>query len=379
MGWMPEHIKSFFLFIKNKFSEWKWGSVILPILLFTIIGCFSFYYKNGESWYNKLAYLGFWLSGLVIGSGCFAAFIKTFLYKGIMKEVFMGKDFEEKLDEVIKKEFRLTLLSDEYNTNLIQTINKIIYESKYLQKDKNLENIWREVTTCFIQDEFPEIKDKLLNKIQNVYFRHTSLSYYLKDRTDKYKVNLINDKYIDLLINSQYTIKRKSIEEFLFEIKYCVEKDRYDEMESLIDIKEVKIDDKSLEINEYLSSINKIVGESSEKNIFKNLEIPLNGSLNYDFEITTLLRYPYIDEFDFFGVTYKRIIDGLKVEIFCEKKIEHNFSEFGLEKFIRNSKNAFNSGTTYKSNGLILPEQGGYRINFKLLNKETMGGGEVLG
>lgn len=370
MAIVPDHIKSAFNYIWKKFSTWRWWSVIIPLLIATIIAAISFYFKVGDFWYNKLATYKFWLSGTFIGSGCFAVFFKIFLFNGVIQEIFMGEIFNNKLDKLIKKQFDETILSEKYNSNLIQTFNSVIYDRKYLQKDKNLENIWREETTCFIKDEFPEIEDKVLNKIQNVYFKTSSLSYYFKDRHEKYQISTIDNKYIELLINSKYEIKRLTTDEFVFEVKYCVDKDIYEDLESVIDIRAVYVNNKKIEnLNEYITEENKISENVDEKRIFKNLDLPLKGNKSYPFQIATLLRFPYIDEFDSFDVSFKRIVDGLSIEFFCKDNAIFNLSEFGLEKFKENDISIISSGKIYHHNEIILPEQGGYKINFKLLKQ----------
>ncbi|MDD2987138.1 hypothetical protein [Flavobacterium sp.] len=380
MSLIPKFIITAKDYIVKLFSESRWlpivSSLTLLIIFFLVTEYFLLDQKQKEG--TWLYYLNS-ISKIALTGGFFTMFLKMFQFAGVVEEIILSEKFYSRLEDSRGKQLNEIFNSDKFSEKIGETLNGVLFDSKYLKKDKGLDKIWRDVTTCFIQDEFPDIHKSLSEKLKNIYFNDNFLNFYYENWNDTYTVKVIDGTYIQLTKSSSYYIKRKNTEKFSFSTSFRVDKDVYNKVPSVIEFSRILVDSKDIKNLGVISEepLNKEV-QIKEEEIYKQFDVDLEGKTSYFVEIETKMIYPFISEYEEFYFYTKKIVNNINVELIYDKnEIIYKFVEIGLENFEK--KNKFDKPTTtsdmFSYKGLFLPENGGYKFYFKLKNFTMQKGG----
>lgn len=210
---------------------------------------------------------------------------------------------------IFKKNFKSIILSDEFDTLLTNKIDALAYSEAHLNKQSNLENIWQTVTLCKYRQEFPELYEKLKNKIENLLFKKNNISYYYKNFQVSYYVELIDDTYVCTIERTSFTIVRPNRNEFDFDFS-----SRYNNEDPKARV-DVKFFSKNIDEIDFSVIDNDVVVDNNYTTITCSKK--LGGYLEYHIESQVSL-HQNIEKDRIFTFGSARIIDDLTIFI------EHN-------------------------------------------------------
>jgi hypothetical protein len=235
-------------------------------------------------------------------------------------------NFLDSLD-VFKKNFKSIIMSDEFESLLTKKIDALAYSEEHLNKQSNLDKIWQTVTLCKYRQEFPELYDKLENKIENLLFKKNNISYYYKNFQVNYHFELIDDKYVKILEKTSFTIMRPNKNEFTFDFKSSYNnEDKACEVKAKFFSKNVK------EINFEEIEISTVKDKTLTTLTCSKI---LSGHLEYHIE-SDIEMYQNIEIDRTFTFSSGRIIDDLTIFIEKSNKINVTFVPLNNNKFHHN-------------------------------------------
>lgn len=230
---------------------------------------------------------------------------------------------------VFNDNFKKIILSDEFDEVLSSKIDALAYSKEHLIKQNNIEDIWQNVTLCKYEREFPnEVYDKLKKKIKNDLFNKNNISYYFKNFQINYTIRLIDNKYIEIMERSSFTIKRPSIDPFEFDF-YSKNVSGQDENTSF----ECKFKTKNSEEIVFDNITDEDLKYENE--VIKKYVKKLSGHKEYHIEsYTKSVNELDLDRFFTFGCS--RIIDDLTINIEHSDDICVIFKQNTIDKLYHN-------------------------------------------
>lgn len=228
---------------------------------------------------------------------------------------------------VFKKNFQAIIMSEEFDNLLTTKIDALAYSQDHLNKQSNLDKIWQTVTLCKYKKEFPELYDKLENKIENHLFKKNNISYYYKNFQVNYYIELIDNKYVSVTERSSFTIMRPNKDEFEFDFKSS-----YDNSDPDANT-DIKFYSKN---NDQMDFIEIDIKKTEDKNITTlMLSKKMAGHLEYHIESITIMNQNIeLDRIFTFGSA--RIIDDLTINIEHNENINITFVPLNSNKFYHN-------------------------------------------
>lgn len=235
-------------------------------------------------------------------------------------------NFLDSLD-VFKKNFKAIIMSAEFENLLTNKIDALAYSEEHLNKQSNLDKIWQTVTLCKYRQEFPELYDKLENKIENLLFKKNNISYYYKNFQVNYSVELNDDKYVTIIERTSFTIMRPNKEGFTFDYKSTYNnEDPNDKVVAQFFSKNAKeIDFNAIELI-----------TTTDKNITSlTCTKVLSGHLEYHIESKVVMSQN-IEIDRIYTFSSGRIIDDLTIFLEHDDKLKITFVPLNNNKFHHN-------------------------------------------
>lgn len=235
-----------------------------------------------------------------------------------------------------------------------EDLSEILYDTDFLEKRKDIEDIWFNVSQTLFEKKFPKISNKLLYIIKDKYFPLKDVSYY-----NDYQTLLVlewEDKPKDLVKVTQdirFTLIAHDKSKFKFplgckmkisglnqeEYSFCVDPYLVNglKVEPILDNTNSKTDDNYYEVHYY---------------------IELEGELEYRISKTITKVYNIRQDFHT-AFKAKYMLNKLRVQLFNKISDDVNieFIPRGVideYETIKNTKEYLE----YQYNGLILPKQG---------------------
>ncbi|MFM2226452.1 MAG: hypothetical protein RJA07_2654 [Bacteroidota bacterium] len=253
--------------------------------------------------------------------------------------------------------FSLLLKSMQFMGIFKEELTKIIFETKFLSNRKDIFDYWEKVSQEMFRNKFPNISQKLLKDVQNIYFPTTHTMYYDNcehiieiDLEKEGSNNILVKKTTNLTaipINNKETYTYDFSNIMPFKNELTNETDIYYESTSV--------------------KINGIVTKPTHKKSVKGKEVinefcvTLSNSDKYEIERIENKKYDVtFDNIIYFGA--RRIFHKMTVEIHYPKdKLRIELKKCGtLQDFLKQSETTHSTKYSYK--GLIYMEQG-YYIN----------------
>lgn len=236
--------------------------------------------------------------------------------------------------KVFENEFDRIVDSPKFNEKLKSTISAITFSEEFLNKQSDLNNIWKKVTLSKYKNEFPELYDKVEKNIINELFEDNSLTKYYKNVQISYELELVGEFEIKVKEFSSFTIIRNNTKSFSWDFFVSFVRDFSDEINTetnLLNVERTKVDGNEIDIAKC-----KILNEEeSETHTRKKYSYELKGKNEYHiercFEFSQMLNEDRIISF-----STSHVIDDLSVYIKKCDGLEVVFEPVGKNKFYKN-------------------------------------------
>lgn len=314
--------------------------IVLVLGIFLILLYFIFKYLVA-SYFN--AHLNgfkelYGIALAILSSGIFLAVLKWFQFMGF---------FKEELENIIG--------SSQFDEKLQHTFHEVLYSDEFLKKQKNLDIIWKRVTSCLFKSEFPdEISDKINSKLVDVFFHNSKLSHYYRNYMINITVSLDENNFLHIKETTNVKVIRPNIEKFEYDFCYYIDKTDIDDKISAVNCTYIKIDSTELNLTDLL------IESNNDKSIIKKSSVEVEGSIEYNIssEVNLIYNIATDYEYKFFS---ERIIDYIRVDINFSKNLNVLFVPIGNEDFEDFTSTPQNLVKVF--NNLLLPEKG-FRLIF---------------
>lgn len=223
-----------------------------------------------------------------------------------------------------------------YRSELI----KVITCADHLNKRKDVDKIWENVTKVLFKSKFPKIHSELLKVIKS-YLPTNEVSYY-----DDYEVTTtieyVGDGKIKVTDDADFYLEAESDKKFTFEQDNWVVKGTEFKMAIKIDDEEVKI---------------KQTQEDNKNQTHYVCTIELKGKQRYHVEKQTTKIYP-LNEDRYIAFRAKYITNNFKITFVTPANLELEFTERGTQNAFKCKPLGSGTTTEYKYPGILLPRQG---------------------
>lgn len=245
---------------------------------------------------------------------------------------------------VFKKNFKEIIVSEEFENLITSKIELLAYSEEHLRKQNNLDNIWKTVTLCKYNNDFPALFEKIKSKLDNNFFNRNNITYYYKNFQLNYSFELIDNDIIKVIEKASFTIIRPNHEKFEFDYYTMFSKDD-DQHNPTIEMKFKNNSDPDFQNSEPKRE------EISDKIklICSNI---LHGHLEYHIESTNI-SFQNINNDNLYRFGSGRIIDDLTVTIDNCENLNVTFAEVDNNKFYTNS--LITDRKSYINRDILLP------------------------
>lgn len=268
------------------------------------------------------------------------------------KEVFK---LIEKIGDLILISSIISFLIDsaEYLGIFKRELEDVIYDTKFLKKRNDIENVWVKVSGVLFQSKFPKISNQLMMAVKNYYTPddNIKLNYY-DDYRNIYTITYDeqNRDFIHVESRTSFTLNVEDSKSFDFPMRYwtCVEENNQGSVDTIIS---------NITVND--NRINDIVEPTKSYKdgmICFSFKLKLEGKTEYRIQQTRKSKYN-IKEDNYLGFRARWLVNDMRVQIFHPNDMQILFvnraTANGFQK--NNSTDTFKE---YEYKGLILKHQG---------------------
>lgn len=250
--------------------------------------------------------------------------------------------------------------SAEYMGIFKKDLEEIIYDTKYLEKRNDIEEIWVKVSKVFTRLKFPQISTPLMNAIKNFYTPNDDLklSYY-SDYRNVYTVAFDDedDNFIKVKNETTFTLKVEDSKKFKFPMRFwnCVAENNQGSVSMNLD---------HITVNGNPAKIKDSAKSYSNGMVCHTFNVELEGMTEYHITQESDQRYDLRQD-NYLGFRARWLVNDMRIQIFHPKNLKLLFvNRATANDFKMNKETADFCEFEYK--GLILKNQG-YII---ILNKE---------
>ena len=243
--------------------------------------------------------------------------------------------------------------SAEYLGIFKRELEEVIYDTRFLKKRNDIDEIWKKVSDVLFQSKFPQISSSLMTAVKNYYTpdENLKLNYY-NDYRNTYTITYDeNDRdFIHVENKTSYILSVEDSNEFKFPMRYwnCVEEDNQESVETLIG---------SVIVNgEQFKDIGKPVKTYKDGMVCYSFELKLKGSNEYKIQQVIKQRYN-LKEDNYLGFRARWLVNNMRIQVFHPEDMKLLFVNRATAKGfeINNDTNTFKE---YEYKGLILKHQG---------------------
>lgn len=255
--------------------------------------------------------------------------------------------------------FGVLLKSLQYTGVFKKELEDVIYDYRFLEKRKDITDIWKNVSRVLYERKFPEISDKIEEGILKTYLPRT-VNFYYNDFFFRCEIKpyLDTKKYLEVFETVSFAVKVASSSETVsFPYRADIDKEPSD---TVPDYKLLALTVNGAD----RKSDCKISIDSNAKGgeiLLVNLSLELTGCEEYKVEIKQKKIYA-LNRNNTKGFHAGRFINNLEVYVSYSNELKVEFYPMGiLEDFIdRSSRNLI----WKRYEGLIFPRQG-FRLVFE--------------
>lgn len=308
--------------------------ILIPIPVIYLLYYYLFFDKKNVDTYifnsvdliADLKNLSFWF----FTAGAFSAATKIISNLKIFKTQFEDIILSEKF----KLSFKNILLSDDFEEQLSKKFEILTFSQENLNRQPNLDKIWKDVTLCKYEKHFPQLMDKLREKIENDLFEENNLSYYYKNLRLQVKFELLDDDIVKIIETSSSTLISNTENEIDIEFFVTSHESDSENIYTKIIPSKTKINGKPFEEDVFKDS-NPIKEGEYFKKIFKH---QLMGKKEYHIERYIEMKQK-LHEDRIYSFSSSKIIDDIYINfdtcenlnIFFSAVDKNNFQKDNLE------------------------------------------------
>jgi hypothetical protein len=322
--------------------------VLIPIPILYLIYYYLLFNPKNKGTYifnsleliNDLKSLSFWF----FTAGVFSAATKIISNLSIFK-----KQFEEVIiSDSFKKEFKQILLSQEFEDLLTKKFEILTFSHDNLNKQPNLDEIWKNVTLCKYEKHYPQLMTKLKDKIENELFVDNNLSCYYKNLRIQVKFTLLDNDIVHIIETSSSTIVATTDEPIDMEFFVTSHENDGDNVFTKIIPEKTKINDIAFEEDAF-KDVNPIKEGEFYKKIFKH---QLKGSKEYHIERCIEMKQKLHDD-RIYSFSSSKIIDDIYINLVHCEKLNLFFSNVDKNEFKKDNIN--NGGINFANRDILMP------------------------
>lgn len=223
--------------IFERFLRWQWLRVFFLFICGVSLVIFSkttLFYKPHvgeqpkEFYYDALIPFIDSLGIAILSGGFFAFLMKSFQFIGMFRDEIRNMFTSQEILAHNKNGIR----------DLILCKDSLLYSTLEFK-----EIVWKNVTASIYQSSLSDIDEEVVSTIYEKYIPK-KLEYYQKDFMINYEINKLDDHHVELIENQSYYIVSKA-EKFKFERIYNVWREDDISDKSLLEFKEIQIDNVS--------------------------------------------------------------------------------------------------------------------------------------
>lgn len=314
------------------------------------------------------------IGSAILAGGVFGVLLKSFQYSGVFKEelndVIYGSRHPEKqnnLVEIFKHELQSIIsgIEDpEERKNVINVLREVlqdfVFDNKFLANRKDLRELWKRVSIAAYSSSFPDISDKIADRLDDEYFPIKDNFYYSKFE-ENISIEFIDDEKKYVKAKETIKLKIKPIDclqpiDWKFGVE--IDKDPSDEM-TAYELEMLTINKKPIPCRPQLAE------SPNHKKLIVTLELNLHEGLNeYEVELKHNKTYE-LDLNQERGVTSGRFINAPELHVYYPaRELAAEFVPIGTreEGYVDHANFEKVIWNVYE--GLIFPNQG-YRLLFR--------------
>ena len=322
--------------------------VLIPIPVIYLMYYYLFFEANKTETYifnsidliKDLKNLSFWF----FTAGAFSAATKIISNLKIFKSQFESIILSDKF----KATFKEILLSNEFDSQLTKKFEILTFSQENLNKQPNLDKIWKDVTLCKYEKQFPQLMEKLREKIENDLFEENNLSYYYKNLRIQVKFELLENDIVKITETSTSTIISNTESEIDIEFFVTSHENDGENVYSKIIPSKTKINGEALD-EDFFKDTNPIKEGEYYKKIFKH---QLKGKKEYHIDRCIEMKQKLQDD-RIYSFSSSKIIDDIYLNLTTCDKLNLFFSPVDKNVFFKD--NIEFDGTNFANRDVLMP------------------------
>jgi len=232
-----------------------------------------------------------------------------------------------------------------------RALEDIIYDSKFLKKRKDIDEIWVKVSKELFKSKFPQISNPLMQTVRKYYESDDGLklSYY-NDYVNTYTLALDKEdkNIIHVVQDVSFTLNVEDKEKFPFPMTMwtCASPENKDKATLLCENVTVNGKPATAEVSE---------PKYEEGTLRYDYKLQLEGNTEYKIKQRITKKYN-LKEDNFIGYKARWLVNGIRVKVFHPKELGILFVNRGvMGEFSKEEREDFKE---YEFKGLILKHQG---------------------
>jgi len=284
------------------------------------------------------------LSFLFFTAGAFSAATKIIsnlkIFKTQFEEIILSEKFTNKFKDI--------LLSNEFENQLTKNFEILTFSQENLNKQPNLDKIWKDVTLCKYEKHFPQLMEKLRDKIENDLFAENNLSYYYKNLRLQVKFELLENDIIKITETSTSTLISNTDAEVDIEFFVTSHENDSDNVYTKIIPSKTKINGEAFG-ETFFNDSNPIKEGEYFKKIFKH---QLIGKREYHIDRCIEMKQK-LQEDRMYSFSSSKIIDDIYINLVTCEKLSIFFSPVDKNVFVKD--NIDFAGTNFANRDVLMP------------------------
>ncbi|CAM3434858.1 hypothetical protein [Empedobacter stercoris] len=322
--------------------------VLIPIPIIYLMYYYLFFDEAKQDTYifnsidliKDLKNLSFWF----FTAGAFSAATKIIsnlkIFKNQFEEIILSEKFSAKFKEI--------LLSNEFENQLTKNFEILTFSQENLNKQPNLDKIWKNVTLCKYEKHFPQLMEKLREKIENDLFAENNLSYYYKNLRLQIKFELLENDIVKITETSTSTLISNTDDEIDIEFFVTSHENDSDNIYTKIIPSKTKINGEAFD-EDFFNDSNPIKEGEYFKKIFKH---QLVGKKEYHIDRCIEMKQK-LHEDRMYSFSSSKIIDDIYINLVTCDKLNIFFSPVDKNVFVKD--NIDFAGTNFANRDVLMP------------------------